>query len=122
MSGLQGTAVGWAMRTGAADALARAGARRSLLDKLAAAAFIAVFVVVSIYSWVRPDYNWDMVAYVATALENRTDSPEQLHAETWAAISEGARLPHAFQPGAFLRVPAGGVSIVGNNHHSGRPY
>lgn len=91
MSGLQGTAVGWAMRTGAADALARAGTRRSLLDKLAAAAFVAVFVVVSIYSWVRPDYNWDMVAYVATALENRTESPEQLHAETWAAISEGAR-------------------------------
>lgn len=91
MTGLQGTAMGWALRTGVAEALARAGSSRKLLDGLAAVFFLGAFLFVAVYSWARPDYNWDMVAYVATALESGADSPEQLHAETWKAIGEGAR-------------------------------
>jgi hypothetical protein len=91
MAQSQGTVVDWAMNTGAADAIGRAASNRTLLDSLSALIFLAIFLVVAAYSWVRPDYNWDMVAYVATALENRTESPEQLHAETWKAIEEGAR-------------------------------
>lgn len=91
MSSLQGTAMGWALGTGAAGALGRAASNRTLLDRVAAAFFVAVFLFVAAYTWVRPDYNWDMVAYIASALENRTESPEQLHAEAWKAVSEGAR-------------------------------
>jgi len=91
MAQLQGTAIGWAMGTGIAGAFGRAASRRTLLDRIAVVFFIATFLFVAAYTWLRPDYNWDMVAYVATALENRTDSPEQLHAETWKAIGEGAR-------------------------------
>ncbi|MEI5678157.1 MULTISPECIES: hypothetical protein [unclassified Mesorhizobium] len=91
MAQLQGTAIGWAMGTGAAEALGRAASNRTLLDRIAAVFFLAIFLFVAAYTWVRPDYNWDMVAYIASALENRTESPEQLHAETWKAVSEGAR-------------------------------
>jgi hypothetical protein len=91
MTGLQGTAMGWALRTGVAEALARTGSSRKLLDGLAAVFFLGAFLFVAAYSWVRPDYNWDMVAYVAAALESSTENPEQLHAETWKAIGEGAR-------------------------------
>ncbi len=91
MAQLEGTAIGWAMGTGAAEAVGRAASNRLLLDRIAAIFFLAIFLFVAVFTWVRPDYNWDMVAYVATALENRTDSPEQLHAETWKAIGEGAR-------------------------------
>jgi len=91
MSGLQGTAMGWALGTGVAGGLGRAVSNRKLLDRVAAGLFIVIFLFVAAYTWVRPDYNWDMVAYVASALENRTESPEQLHAETWKAISEDAR-------------------------------
>ncbi|NGN40801.1 hypothetical protein G6N74_06965 [Mesorhizobium sp. CGMCC 1.15528] len=91
MAQSQGTAIDWAMGTGAAEALGRAASNRTLLDRIAAVFFLATFLFVGAYTWVRPDYNWDMVAYVATALENRTESPEQLHAETWKAIGEGAR-------------------------------
>ncbi len=91
MAQSQGTAIGWAMGTGAAEALGRAASNRTLLDRLAAVFFLAIFLFVAAYTWVRPDYNWDMVAYIASALENRTETPEQLHAETWKAASEGAR-------------------------------
>ncbi|WP_133304739.1 hypothetical protein [Mesorhizobium sp. DCY119] len=91
MAQSQGTAIGWAMGTGAAEALGRAASNRTLLDRIAAVFFLAIFLFVAAYTWVRPDYNWDMVAYIASALENRTETPEQLHAETWKAVSEGAR-------------------------------
>lgn len=91
MAQLQGTVIGWAMRTGAAETLGRAASNRTLLDRVATVFFLAIFLLVATYTWVRPDYNWDMVAYIATALENRTESPEQLHAETWEAVSAGAR-------------------------------
>lgn len=92
MQGTQGTAIGWAMRTGVGEKLAEAGSSRTLLDRLSIALLLALAVLISAYSVVKPDYNWDMVAYVATALEDRYgDDPVALHDETWKLISEGAR-------------------------------
>ena len=88
--GSEGTAIGWAMRTSAAKSLGRAASNRTLLDQLSAVFVVAVVVLISAYTWVRPDYNWDMVAYIATALESQTSDPVELHAETWKEIKKGA--------------------------------
>lgn len=84
------SAVGWAMQTGLARSLAQGLANKLLLDRLAVVFFGAVCLLIAAYALVRPDYNWDMVAYVATALEDRHPDPVELHAETWERISEGA--------------------------------
>lgn len=90
MSALQGTLVGWALHTGPAKRLVQAAASKTLLDRLAAAFLALVCLAISAYALVRPNYNWDMVAYVATALEDRYTDPTELHAQTWNRISEGA--------------------------------
>ncbi len=64
---------------------------RPVLDRVAAILLLLVIVGTAAYALVRPDYNWDMVAYIATALEDRIEDPETLHAQTWAAIEPGAR-------------------------------
>jgi len=84
------TAIGWALQTGIARGLTQAAGSKTLLDRLALAFFAAVCLLISAYALVRPDYNWDMVAYVATALDDRYSDPAELHAETWKRISEGA--------------------------------
>lgn len=84
------TAIGWALGTAPARMLMRAAGSKVLLDRLAVLFFAAVCLLVSAYALVRPDYNWDMVAYVAAALEDRHSDPVELHAETWKRISEGA--------------------------------
>ncbi|MEX0346791.1 MAG: hypothetical protein AB3N20_17840 [Rhizobiaceae bacterium] len=61
-----------------------------VLNKLAALMMVLVVAGTAGYAVVRPDYNWDMVAYVATALENRIGDADQLHAQTWAEITPGA--------------------------------
>ncbi|AWC23498.1 hypothetical protein CO731_02970 [Aminobacter sp. MSH1] len=86
----EGTVMGWALHSGVARALAQAAGSRRLLDRLAVAFFAVVCLGISVYALVRPDYNWDMVAYVATALEDRHSDPVELHAETWKLISERA--------------------------------
>ncbi|HWK64467.1 MAG TPA: hypothetical protein VNS34_05980 [Rhizobiaceae bacterium] len=90
MSALQGTLAGWALRTGLAKSLVQAAGSKRLLDRLAMAFFALVCLAISAYALVRPDYNWDMVAYVATALEDRHSDPAELHAETWMRIAEDA--------------------------------
>ncbi|MGO4834507.1 hypothetical protein AB4144_19810, partial [Rhizobiaceae sp. 2RAB30] len=84
------TAIGWALGTAPARMLMRPAGSKVLLDRLAVLFFAAVCLLVSAYALVRPDYNWDMVAYVAAALEDRHSDPVELHAETWKRISEGA--------------------------------
>lgn len=96
MSALQGTLAGWALHTGLAKSLVRAAGSKRLLDRLAAVFFALVCLAISAYALVRPDYNWDMVAYVATALEDRYSDPAELHAETWKRISEGASEPQLY--------------------------
>ncbi|MFN3549412.1 MAG: hypothetical protein ACK4U0_18150 [Mesorhizobium sp.] len=87
----QDNVVGWALRTSLAEALVAAVTKRTVLDRLAVLFMALVIAGVAAYSWLRPAYNWDMVAYVATALENRIDDPVQLHDRTWAEIEPGAR-------------------------------
>ncbi len=60
------------------------------LDRLAAAIFAFGILVVAGYAVVKPDYNWDMVAYVATALEDDYPDAKDLHRETWSRIEAGA--------------------------------
>jgi hypothetical protein len=60
------------------------------LDRLAACLFAMGIVLVAAYAVVRPDYNWDMVAYVGTALEDKYQDPVELHRETWSRIDAGA--------------------------------
>lgn len=90
-TGSERTAVGWALRSNAVLAFLATITRRSVVEKAAIVYFVGVFLFVGAYTWLRPDYNWDMVAYVATALENRYQDPQALHAETWREIEQGAR-------------------------------
>jgi hypothetical protein len=91
MIGSQGSVVGWALRTSLAETLVKGLATRTVVDRLAVFFMALVIAGVAAYSWLRPAYNWDMVAYVATALENRIDDPAALHERTWAEIEPGAR-------------------------------
>lgn len=90
MTTSDGTAIGWAMRTGIARGLTQAAGSKALLDRLALLFFAGFCLAISAYGLVKPDYNWDMVAYVATALEDRHAEPAELHAQTWKRIAEGA--------------------------------
>ena len=83
--------VGWMLTTPVASSLSRQLLVRPVLDRIAAFFLLLVIAGTAAYALVRPDYNWDMVAYIATALENRIEDPQTLHAETWAAIEPGAR-------------------------------
>ncbi|WP_156381053.1 hypothetical protein [Aminobacter sp. DSM 101952] len=85
-----GTVMDWALRRGIVQWLTQALGSKRLLDRLATAFFAVVCLAISAYALVRPDYNWDMVAYVATALEDRHSDPVELHAETWKLIGERA--------------------------------
>ena len=83
--------VGRVMRTGLAETLVARVATRTVLDRLAVLFMALAIAGVAAYSWLKPATNWDMVAYVATALENRIDDPGELHRRTWAEIEPGAR-------------------------------
>jgi len=84
------TMIGRALGTGPGEAIIRCLTGRSLLDRVGALFLLLSILAVSAYGWLRPDYNWDMVAYIASALENRVSDPETLHAETWALVEPGA--------------------------------
>jgi hypothetical protein len=91
MIGAERSVIGWAMRTSLVETVVEAGTSRTLLDRVAVLFMAAVIAAVAAYAWIKPDYNWDMVAYVATALEDRITDPVELHAETWGEIEKGAR-------------------------------
>ncbi|MFD1199031.1 hypothetical protein ACFQ3K_12010 [Brucella gallinifaecis] len=62
--------------------------RLSRLSKIAGAMAILVAMAVSvIYSVTKPDNNWDMIAYIATAIEDRYPDASALHEETWRQVS-----------------------------------
>ncbi len=90
MAAQQGTLLGWALQTGVGETVVRTVSRGSLLDRAAALFMALTIAAVAAYGALKPDYNWDMVAYIATALENRITDPVALHAETWAQIDAGA--------------------------------
>jgi hypothetical protein len=41
-----------------------------LLDHLSMAAFLAYVVLIAGYAWLKPHYNWDMVAYRGASRQN----------------------------------------------------
>lgn len=90
MIGTERSAIGWAMNTGVADTLYRSVSRRGVMDAIGAGFLAAVILAIALYAWLRPAYNWDMVAYIATALEDRIADPVELHRQTWAEIEKGA--------------------------------
>lgn len=51
---------------------------------------VVAMAVVVIYSVEKPDNNWDMIPYVATAIENRYPDANSLHAETWGQVEAAA--------------------------------
>lgn len=62
---------------------------RPLLDRAAALFMVLSVLAVSTYGLLKPDYNWDMVAYIATALEDRAADPVELHDRTWELVDAG---------------------------------
>jgi hypothetical protein len=90
MAARQDTLIGWALRTDVGETVVRTVSRRTLLDRVAAAFMVLSIACIAAYAVAKPDYNWDMVAYVATALEDRISDPVALHRETWAEIDAGA--------------------------------
>jgi len=90
MAAQQGTLIGWALQTGVGETVVKTVSRRALLDRIAALFMALTIAAVAAYGTLKPDYNWDMVAYIATALENRIADPVALHAETWAQIDADA--------------------------------
>ena len=61
-----------------------------LFERLGVFAMVAIVLMLAIAAWLRPSYIWDMVAYIAAALEDRIDDPVELHAATWKEIEKGA--------------------------------
>lgn len=90
MSTVDHTLIGWAMRSPVGETVVERVRGRRLLDRVAASLFALALLAIAAYGALKPDYNWDMVAYVGTALENRIDDPVALHGETWRLIDEGA--------------------------------
>ncbi|MGL4489650.1 MAG: hypothetical protein ACRCU5_09410 [Rhizobiaceae bacterium] len=68
-----------------------------MIEGFAVALFVAVSLFIAAFAVLRPDYNWDMVAYVGTALESRHADPQALHGETWKLIDAGADAEQQFQ-------------------------
>ncbi|MDP3897497.1 MAG: hypothetical protein Q8Q62_12555, partial [Mesorhizobium sp.] len=78
-----------ALGTGVGAGVVRTLTRRTLLDRAAAVFMMLSIVAVTAYGWLKPDYNWDMVAYIATALEDRSADPVELHRRTWELVDAG---------------------------------
>lgn len=70
--------------------------RRGLLEAAGALAIVLMILLSAAYALVKPDYNWDMIAYTGAALENRYPDAAGLHAETWRQID--AVVPVDAQP------------------------
>ncbi len=58
------------------------------LSKIAGALAVLVTIAVTvIYSISKPDNNWDMIPYIATAIEDRYPDAVALHDETWRLVA-----------------------------------
>ncbi|WP_374832404.1 hypothetical protein [Paenochrobactrum pullorum] len=49
-------------------------------------AILAAMATTVIYSLTKPDNNWDMIPYIAAALNDRYSDPVALHTETWRQV------------------------------------
>ncbi len=68
----------------------RGAAVKRFADRVCIALALAMVLAFAAYGVLRPAWNWDKVAYVASALENRFADPVELHRETWKVIESGA--------------------------------
>jgi hypothetical protein len=82
--------VDWAARTRAGRAIAEWTQSAPFFERLGVIAMVTVVFMLATVTWLRPGYNWDMVAYIAAALEDEIDDPVELHAKTWKEIEKGA--------------------------------
>lgn len=78
--------LGQALASRPGSHLADIARRRGLAEAAGALAIVLMILVSAAYALVKPDYNWDMVAYTGAALENRYPDAPGLHAETWRQI------------------------------------
>ncbi|MBE7185226.1 MAG: hypothetical protein INR68_12585 [Methylobacterium mesophilicum] len=78
--------IGKVLSTPFVETATHALTRKRILDRLGALALALVVLGVSAYGWLRPDYNWDLVAYVATALEPQNPDAASLHRAAWGAV------------------------------------
>lgn len=51
--------------------------------------------------WLRPDYSWDMIAYLAIVVRDSFSSAAELHAHVWALMQSGT------DPGQFAALSEG---------------
>lgn len=63
---------------------------RPTLEKLAAGLFILFLAVVFLLGIVKPEYNWDMAAYMAAALQNPATGASDLHGQIWSLLQANA--------------------------------
>ena len=82
--------LGWAGKTRPAQTVVKWTRSAPLFERLGVFAMVAVVLMLAAVTWLRPGYNWDMLPYIAVALEDRIDDPVRLHAEAWAEIEKGA--------------------------------
>ncbi|MEO0542509.1 MAG: hypothetical protein AAFY99_01715 [Pseudomonadota bacterium] len=84
------------MSAPAANGLLRLGRRAAAslsslwVDRLCVALGVALVLAITVFGVLRPAYNWDMLAYVAAALDDRHETAETLHHDAWAVMEEGA--------------------------------
>lgn len=56
------------------------------LDNLGLAFFCIFSALVFLVAVIKPEYNWDMAAYLASALQDSLASAEDLHAQVWSLM------------------------------------
>ena len=60
------------------------------LDRVALALFAVFIVAIAAIGLKKPEYNWDMAAYVAAAIKHEHADADALHKSTWSMIEERA--------------------------------
>lgn len=65
------------------------------LEAFLAFAMVAVLSLIALFAVLKPDPNWDSLAYFALALERTGDTPADIHAKAYKAVRQTA------SPGAF---------------------
>lgn len=84
---------------------------RNLIDAVCLTLATLMIVFITAFSAMKPAYNWDMVAYVAAALEPQYSNADDLHRETWAVIEDGA------SDGQMRQLTAGNAYNIANYEH-----
>lgn len=80
----------WVSQTPLGKSVVQLAASRRFYQSLGVVMLLGYIAILTVGTWMRPGYNWDMTAYVSTVLENRIEDPVARHAETWRIIEQGA--------------------------------